>query len=106
VKGSVTYVKQQFQTPSADHNLIASNFAQSLVRRFPRGMILTEQLAITPAWNEMHAWAGLAGAQFTVPVYKRLSFSIGLLDNYLNDPAPGFHKNSLQAITGLTYTLK
>jgi len=106
VKGSVTYIKQQFQIASADHNLIGSNFAENLMRKFPRGVMLTQQFGITPAWNEMHAWTAIAGVSFTAPVYKRLGFSIGVLDNYLNDPAPGFHKNSFQALTGLTYTLK
>jgi len=30
---------------------------------------------------------------------------VNLLDNYLNNPAFGFKKNSLQFVTGVTYTL-
>jgi hypothetical protein len=105
VKGTASYVRQQFTNPASDHNLIGSTFAQSLVRRLPRGMILLEQISFTPAWNEMHAWLATAGTSLTAPVYKRLSFSIAFQDNFLNDPPPGFQRNSFQTTTGLTYTL-
>jgi hypothetical protein len=54
----------------------------------------------------MHAWIAAANASFNAPVYKRLSFNIGLQDNFLKGPPVGFKKNSFQATTGLTYTLK
>lgn len=111
LKGSANYVKQSFialppLTEVPGHNLIASNFAENLMHKLPRGMIFLQDLTFTPAWNEMHAWVAMAGASFTAPVYKRLSFNISVLDNFLNDPPPGFKKNSLQAATGLTYTFR
>ena len=106
VKGSVSYVRQEFQNPANNHNLIGSTFSENLLRRFSRGMILTEQISVTPAWNEMHAWMTTGSAAFNAPVYKRLTFTIGVLDNFLNDPPPGFRKNSFQATTGLTYSLR
>lgn len=111
LKGSANYVKQSFfalppQTEAPGHNLIASNFAESLMHKLPHGMLFLQNLTFTPAWNEMHAWVAMAGASFTAPVYKRLSFNVTLLNNFLNDPPPGFKKNSLQAATGLTYVLR
>lgn len=106
VKGSAAYVRQSFQVPANNHNLIASTFAESLLRRFPHGMTLTQQLTGTPAWNEMHAWMATGSVLFAAPVYKRLSFTLGVLDSFLNDPPPSFKKNSFQAATGLTYTLR
>jgi hypothetical protein len=41
-----------------------------------------------------------------LPVYKRLSVSTGIIDNFLNDPPPGFRKNSFQFNLGFTYTLR
>jgi hypothetical protein len=38
-------------------------------------------------------------------VYKRLSLAVSTLDTFLNNPPPGFKKNSFQFTTGLTYTL-
>jgi hypothetical protein len=106
LKGSANFVRQGFQVPGLDHNLAGSSFAESLWRKFPRSMIITQTFSVTPAWNEMRAWTATGTANFTVPVYERLSFSIGLLENFLNDPSPGFRKNSFQGVTGLTYTFK
>jgi hypothetical protein len=106
VKSSVSYIRQEFQTAALDHSLVASTFAESLTRRFPRGMTLLESISATPTWNIRKAWLAAGGASFAAPVYKRLTFTIGLQDNFLNDPPPGFHKNSFQATTGLTYTLR
>ena len=99
-------MRQAFQVPANNHNLIASTFAEDLLRKFPHGMTLSQQITVTPAWNETNAWMTTGGALFAAPVYKRLSFSLGILDNFLNDPPPGFRKNSFQATTGLTYSLR
>ncbi len=40
-----------------------------------------------------------------MPMYKRLSLNLGALDMFLNDPPPGFKKNSFQFTMGLAYTL-
>jgi Protein of unknown function, DUF481 len=106
LKGSVNYVRQGFQLPGLDHNLAGSTFAENLWRKFPKGMLFTQSFSVTPAWNEMHAWMATGTANLTIPVYERLSFTIGLLENFLNDPSPGFRKNSFQGTTGLTYSFK
>jgi len=106
LKGSMSYVRQAFQTSTLDHSLVASTFTENLTRRLPRGMMILEQISATPTWNIRRAWLAAAGASFAAPVYKRLTFTIGMQDNFLNDPPPGFRKNSLQVITGLTYTLR
>ena len=41
-----------------------------------------------------------------MPFYKRLNLTAGTIDTFLNDPPPGFKKNSFQFSTGVTYTLK
>lgn len=111
LKGSANYVKQSFielppLTEVPGHNLIASNFAENVMHKLPHGVLLLQNLTFTPAWNEMHAWVAVAGVSFTAPVYKRVSFNISVLDNFLNDPPPGFKKNSFQTATGLTYSLR
>jgi hypothetical protein len=40
-----------------------------------------------------------------MPVYKRLSFSLSAIDTFLNNPPPGFKKNSFQLTMGLSYML-
>jgi hypothetical protein len=106
LKGGISYIKQQFQIASQDHNLVASTFSETLTRRFTRGVIFAQQISVTPTWNELGASLASGGASYTAPVYKRLSFHIGLVDNYLHSPPVGFKRNSFQATTGLTYSLR
>jgi len=105
VKGSISYINQEFQIAGQNQNLIGSTFAERYNRTLPRGILFTEQLAVTPAWNNTRAYSGVAGAGLTLPVYKRLSLAINSLDTFLNDPPPGFKKNSFQLTAGVTYTL-
>lgn len=104
VKGSASYIRQQFQD-NVDHNLIGSVFGESFMRKFPRGIELDQHLTITPAWNNTSDYAAAFNALLTMPVFKRLSGSVGFIDTYLNNPPPAFRKNSVQATIGVTYAL-
>jgi len=39
------------------------------------------------------------------PVYHRLGFTVGVVDNYVNDAPIGFKKNSFSFTLGATYSL-
>lgn len=106
LKGSVSYTKEQFATADHNQNLVGSVFEEDYAHKFAKGVQFLQQLAITPAWNNTNAYAATANASLTVPVYKRLAFAISSIDSFLNNPPPGFKKNSFQLTTGLTYTLK
>jgi len=105
LKGSMNYERQSFQVASADHNLIGSQFSEVYLRKFAKGMVFAQGVSFTPAWNEASAYSFAANAGLTMPVYKRLAFSVTTLDTFLNDPPPGFKKNSFQLTMGLTYSL-
>jgi len=105
LKSSFTYVDQRFQESSFNQNLFGSTFAERYEDKFFRGIVFIEQLAITPAWNNTSAYSATGSAGITMPLYKRLSFSLNTIDTFLNNPPPGFKKNSFQLTTGLTYTL-
>jgi hypothetical protein len=105
IKGSMSFVNQEFEASAENQNLIASTFAERYARTLPHGILLGEQFSVTPAWNNTRAYSAAAGAGLTLPVYKRLSVAINSLDTFLNDPPPGFKKNSFQFTTGVTYTL-
>jgi hypothetical protein len=47
----------------------------------------------------------LTGAKLNLQIITFLG-PIGSLDTFLNDPPPGFRKNSFQFTAGLTYALK
>lgn len=106
LKAGLTYVRQQFQTMSADQNLAGSTFEEDFTRGLKRGIKFTQQLIVTPAWNNSNALTASGNATLTVPVYKRTNFSLGTIDNYLHDPPPGFKKNSFQFTMGLNYSLR
>jgi hypothetical protein len=105
LKAGLSYVKEQFQESAQNQNLVGSTFAERYNRTLPHGILFTEQLAATPAWNNTNAYSAAGGAGLTLPVYKRLSLAVSTLDTFLNNPPPGFKKNSFQFTTGLTYTL-
>jgi hypothetical protein len=104
VKTSVSYIQQQFQgAPNQD--LIGSIFAEAFNRKFKHGLTLDQHLTLIPAWNNTNAYSGAFNALLTMPVYKRISASTGFIDSYLNNPPPGFRKNSVQLTIGMTYAL-
>jgi hypothetical protein len=105
LKTSASYVRQQFEG-APDEDLIGSIFAEAFNRRFRRGMILDQRLTVTPTWNDPSAYSAAFNALLTMPVYKRINGSAGFVDSFLNNPPPGFRKNSLQLTIGLTYTLQ
>lgn len=105
LKGSIGYLDQKFQDSTQNQKLVGSTFTQAFNHKFRNGMTFNQQLAVTPAWNNTEAYSANGSATFAMPVYKRLSLSIGTLDTFLNNPPQGFKKNSFQFNTGLTYAL-
>lgn len=105
IKASLTYLNQQFRAPQPSQDLVGSTFAQTLQHRLRNGITLAEQISITPTLNNLNAYSAQGSLALTVPVYKRVSFTTGALDIFLNNPTPGFRKHSFQLTTGLSYTL-
>jgi hypothetical protein len=115
VKFDIHYERQQyFVTPNIlppppltpSKNLIGADFGDTYKLKLPHGLIFNQTALITPAFNNSNAYSALATAGLLFPVYKRLGFTVGTLDNYLNDPAAGSKKNSFQFTAGVTYSLK
>ncbi len=115
LKFDIHYERQQFfvtpnivppppLTPSK--NLIGANFGDTYMIKLPHGLVFNQGAVVTPAFNQTNAWSATATAGLLFPVYKRLGFSLGALDDFLNDPAVGSKKNSFQFTAGVTYTLK
>jgi hypothetical protein len=69
-------------------------------------MVFTETANILPAFNNATDYSANLLASLTIPVFKRLSASVSATDNFLNDPSPGYNKNSFQFVTGVTYALR
>jgi uncharacterized protein DUF481 len=104
-KGSLDYEKQQFEISSQNQNLLNSVFAELYTLKFTHGIALTQQVSASPAWTNTRAYSANGSVGIILPVYKRFGFSANVIDSFLNDPPPGFKKNSVQFTTGLSYTL-
>ena len=110
LKADIHYESQQFiQTAGTANqpniNLIGSTFAETYRRTLPHKILFTEAGDILPGWSNSNAYSANATATLALPVYKRLSASFTTTDNFLNNPAQYYKKNSYQFITGVTYTL-
>ncbi len=55
--------------------------------------------------RNLNAYSAAGFVNLTLPLYKRFNFTTGVIDTFLNNPPPGFKKNSFQFITGITYAL-
>jgi Protein of unknown function, DUF481 len=105
LKGSMSYERQSFQTSASNQSLVGSVFSQNFMRKLAHGVIWLEGVSITPSWNVAKAYSWTASSSLNVPVYKRFGFSVAAGDSFLNDPPPGFTKNSFQLTMGVNYFL-
>ncbi|CAN5714016.1 hypothetical protein BH10ACI4_BH10ACI4_35450 [soil metagenome] len=106
VTANVHYEKQAFQIPSNNQNLIGATVADNYMRHLPGKLVFTQSASFLPAFNNTNAYSANFAAGLALPVYHRLSVSFNTSDNFLNNPSPGYKKNSYQFVTGLTYTLR
>jgi Protein of unknown function, DUF481 len=110
-RADIHYERQNFvqnpppeiSTPNQD--LIGSSFGESYRRTLPAKILLTQSAVFNQSWNNLHAYSFTGALGLAMPVYHRFSLSMNILNNYLNNPAFGYQKNSFQFITGITYTL-
>jgi hypothetical protein len=105
LKGSMSYERQSFQTPASNRNLVGSVFSENYMRKLAHGATWIEGISVTPSWNVGKAYSWTANTSLNLPVYKRLGFSVAAADSFLNDPPPGFKKNSFQLTMGVSYSL-
>lgn len=109
LKATLQYEKQQFITggAGANQNLVGSTFSASYLLHL-KLFTYTQGLAFIPAYNNFHAYSANETNTFAFPTYKNLSFSVGTLDSYLNDPPtslPPTKRNSFQFTMGVTYAI-
>jgi len=104
VKGQMAFVSQQFSDGTSKH-LVGSVFTETYDRLFKRGVTLHEQVSVTPVFNDTSAYSAIGLVNLSIPIVKRLAFTIGTVDSYLNSPPAGFKRNSFQFLTNLTYTI-
>ncbi|HSU20004.1 MAG TPA: DUF481 domain-containing protein [Acidobacteriaceae bacterium] len=105
MKADIHYEKQKFQTgPSTD--LIGTIFGETYHRDLAYKLAFNENGNFIPSWNHPSDYSAMVTGALVIPTYKRLSTSISVTDNYLNNPSPGYNKNSFQFVAGISYALK
>jgi hypothetical protein len=107
VKATVQYEKQSFDDDTGD-NLVGSTFG-ALYQRHSKLFNFTQGLSYIPAYNDFNAWSANETDTLAFPAYKNLSFSLGTLDTYINNPPAGYpptKANSFQFTMGFTYAIK
>jgi Protein of unknown function, DUF481 len=113
LKADVHYEKQQYisttvngvVTTTPQVNIIGTTLFEGYNRILPRKMVFTESFDVLPAWNRFKAYSANLNVTLSLPVFKRLSATVSGADNFLNDPAEFYKKNSFQFITGVAYLL-
>jgi hypothetical protein len=105
LKGDIHYERQNFQPPTTSEDLVGSTFTELYHRTLPAKILFTESASYIIGWNDTNAYSGIFTAGVQLPVYKRFAMNFTTTDNYLNNPAFGYDKNSFQFVTGITYTL-
>jgi putative salt-induced outer membrane protein YdiY len=106
VRVGLGYMHQSFIDPLLNKNILGSRFGEDFSKTFKNGVTIVEQAGIRPAWTYSRAFFAGGNATVTVPVYRRLGVSLGLVETFLNNPPPYFKKNNFQATFGLHYSLK
>jgi hypothetical protein len=112
LKATLGYEQQQFYngiesglgTPNV--NLIGATITENWSRTFAHSIKFSQYVTLTPAFNVLRAYSGVANANFVFPVYKKLNLTLSSTDNYLGDPPEGFQRNSFQFTAGITYLFK
>lgn len=106
LKADAHYQRQGHFDPTLNLNLFGSTFSEAYRRSLPYKMVLTQTAAYLPAWNDFNAYSANGSVNLAAPLFKRLSLNVTALDSYINNPDPGYQKNSFTFTTGLTYALK
>jgi hypothetical protein len=99
------YERQNFTPPGVNQNLVGMTVAEAYKRSLPYKLAFTESANYIPAFNNTNAYAANFAAGISLPAWKKLSVNFTTTDNYLNDPAPFYNKNSFQFVTGLSYAI-
>lgn len=111
VKADVHYSRQEFYPAGLgltglELNLIGINVGEICMRKLVHGMVFNESALVQPAFNHPSAFTAQFVAGLLFPAYKNFGFSLGMQDNYINNPPTGYKNNTFLFTAGLNYTFK
>jgi hypothetical protein len=103
LRAAIGYEDQKFFLATQNQHLFSGVFSEAYNRKFQNKITLHQDFSTTPAWSNLNAVSATGDLNLTVPVMKRMNFTFGVADTYLNNPSPGFRKNSFQFTSGISY---
>ncbi|MGH9485471.1 MAG: DUF481 domain-containing protein [Terriglobales bacterium] len=103
LKADLHWTRQKFLT-AANQSFLASSVTETLHQMLHK-VIWTQSISITPSITQGVAYQMSGMSAWSLPVYHALSLNFTVVDAYLNNPQPGFLKNSLQYSTGIQLAL-
>ncbi len=110
VTATLQYERQAFfNSVTPNEELIGSTVRVVYTRTLAKGILLNQQLAYVPAFNDARAYSANETDTVTFPAYKNFGFTVGTIDSYLNDAPvtlPLTKRNSFQFTVGVTYAIK
>ena len=102
------YEKQQFNATAdvseLNLNLIGTSLTEAYTQKWGK-VRFDEKILADVALNDPSAFSAAGNASVRMPVYKKLGFSVSVIDNLLNNPQVGYKKNSFQFSTGFSLSL-
>ena len=104
IKGQIAYTNQVFSIGNSTH-LIGAVASEDYNRSFAHGITLHEEISVTPSFNIFNDYSANGLLNLGLPITKKINFTVGLQDSFLNDPPPSFKKNSFQFVTNVTYKI-
>lgn len=108
VTGDLHYESQAFNSTAdvtaLNRKLIGSVISEAYTRKLGK-ITFNEKTLADLAWNNETAFSAAGNTGITLPLYKKLAFSLSVIDNFQNDPQVSYQKNSFQMSTGLSFSL-
>jgi hypothetical protein len=106
IRGDLGFTDQQFATSSLNKKLVGSRFGQTYNVTFAHGITFTEDAGARLAWNYEKAFSANMNTSLSMPVFKNLGVNINSFDSFVNNPPPGFKRNTFQIAFGIRYAIK
>lgn len=108
VTADLHYESQAFNSTAdvstLNRHLIGSSLTETYTHKFGK-LNFDEKFLADIAWNNASAFSAAANSAVRMPIYKKLAFSVSVIDNFQNDPQVGYNKNSFQFSTGFALAL-
>ena len=106
IRGDLGFTDQQFATSSLNKRLVGSRFGQTYTVTFGHGIAFSEDAGARLAWNYEKAFSANMNTSLSMPVFKNLGVNVTSFDSFVNNPPPGFKRNTFQLAFGIRYAFK